>query len=340
MSLLNTLDRFQRDRAWAAFPVAVYLKFSDDQAGNLASLLAYYAFFSIFPLLLVLVTVLGFVLHGDPQLETQVFNSALGMFPIIGNHNQVHPLKGSIVALVIGSVLALWSGLAVAQQAQKSLNTVYNVPRKEWPGFLPRLVRSLEVVVLGGSGFIATTLISGAVTGAGSYGLSLGVIGRVIGALVAIVLNTALFTLLFRWLTVRDVSWKESLPGAAIAALSWYVLQLLGTALVAHYLKGAQSTYGTFATVIGLLSFFHLQAQLTLYAAEVNVVRAYHLCPRGLHSVAHKPTTDADFRAYALYAKQQRFADLDKQQVKVDFDPSQSDRGPSASARGQREHEG
>jgi len=320
MPVLDDLDRFQRCHRWLAFPVAVYAKFSDDQAANLASLLAYYAFFSIFPLLLALATVLGFVLHGDPHLETQVFNSALGLFPIIGQHDAVHPLTGSLPALIIGSVLALWSGLAVAQQAQAAFNTVYNVPRQQWPGFLPRTLRSLQAVLLGGTGFIVTTLISGAVTGAGSYGLSLGVLSRVIGALVGIALNTALFTLLFNWLTVHELTWRDTLPGGFVAGASWYALQLLGTALITHKLKGAQSTYGTFATVIGLLTFFHLQAQLTLLGAEVNVVRKYRLCPRGLRSFTNQPTTQADFRAYTIYAQQQRYAAADEQKINVEFD--------------------
>ncbi len=102
----------------------------------------------------------------------------------------MNPLKGSVPALVIGSVLALWSGLAVAQTAQAAFNTVLSVPRQEWPGFVPRTLRSLEAVLVGGTGLILTTLISGAVTGAGSYGFDLGPLPRVLGALVAIVLNT------------------------------------------------------------------------------------------------------------------------------------------------------
>lgn len=321
MPVVDDVDEYQQQHRWVGFPLAVYCKFSDDQAGNLAALLAYYAFFSVFPLLLVLVTVLGFVLEGHPHLEAQVFSSTVGMFPIIGQHDPVHPLRGNLFALVAGSVVALWSGLGVANQAQSAFNTVYNVPRKDWPGFVPRLSRSLRAVVLGGGGFILTTLISGAVTGAGSYGFSLGAAPRVAAALVAIVLDTALFMLLFRWLTEHDLTWRETVPGAALAATGWYLLQLLGTGLVAHELKGAESTYGTFATVIGLLFFFHLQAQLTLYAAEINVVRADRLWPRGLHSFVNAPTTEADHRAYAAYAQRQRYASADQEQVHVGFTP-------------------
>jgi YihY family inner membrane protein len=319
MDVLGRADEVQQRRAWLAFPLAVYQKFSDDQAGNLASLLAYYAFFSVFPLLLVLVTVLGFVLQSNPDLQQSIYDTVKGFFPALGEHDTLHPLEGSVPALVIGLALALFSGLSVVSQAQAAFNTVLAVPRADWPGFVPRILRSLELLVVGGGGLILTTLISGAVTGAGSFGFSLGVAPRILGAVLAIVLDALLFTFLFLRLTVRKVSWRQSLPGATFAAVSWYALQLFGTALVAHTLKKAGATYGTFAAVIGLLTFFHVQAQLTLYAAEINAVRIDRLWPRGLRSFVNSPTTDADHRAYASYAERDRFAAPEEEQVEVTF---------------------
>jgi membrane protein len=319
VEVLDRADEVQQQRPWLSFPLAVYQKFSDDQAGNLASLLAYYAFFSVFPLLLVVVTVLGFVLQGHPGLQNRVFDTTLGFFPIIGQHDALHPLTGNWFALVVGIALALFSGLSVVSQAQIAFNTVLSVPRSDWPGFVPRILRSLELLVVGGGGLVLTTLISGAVTGAGSLGFTLGMGLRVLGAVLAVALDTLLFGLLFTRLTVRSVGWRQSLPGAAFAAVSWYGLQLGGTALVAHELKGASSTYGTFATVIGLLTFFHIEAQLVLYAAEINAVRIDELWPRGLRSLVNTPTTDADHRAYASYAERDRFAHPEQEEVHVHF---------------------
>ncbi len=336
MSVIDRVDRVQRERRWVAFPLAVYQKFSDDQAGNLASLLAYYAFFSIFPLFLVFTTVLGFVLQDHPGVQQRVSSSAFDLFPIIGQHDAVHPLRGSFFALVVGVVLALWSGIAVVNQAQAAFNTVFSVPRAEWPGFLPRVLRDLELLLVGGVGFVLTTFLSGAVTGAGSYGFVLGIGMRVLGAVIAIVLDTALFTFLFNRLTVRPIGWRASLPGAAFAAVCWYVLQLVGTALVTHELKGASATYGAFATVIGLLAFFHLQAQLTLYAAEINAVRVDRLWPRGLTTVlGNTPRTEADHRAYASYAERDRLADHENERIEVHF-PNRPD-GEDAGAAGAAE---
>src|SRR5438128_6085182 len=127
---LRTVDDFQQRRRWLAFPFAVFKEFGDDQAGNLAALIAYYGFFSLFPLLLVLVTVLGFVLHGHPGLQDRVLNSTLGQFPIIGDQlrTNVHSLQGSGFALAIGVGGTLYGGLGVGAAAQNAMNEVWDVP--------------------------------------------------------------------------------------------------------------------------------------------------------------------------------------------------------------------
>src|SRR5207249_10216898 len=87
-SLVGKLDAFQREHPWAGFPLAVVKKFGDDRGGYLAALIAYYGFFSLFPLLLVFVTGLFFVLAGNPALRGKIVNSALSQFPVIGQ--QIH----------------------------------------------------------------------------------------------------------------------------------------------------------------------------------------------------------------------------------------------------------
>ena len=304
--LLARLDRFQQRRSWAAFPFAVVKKFGEDQAGNLAALIAYYAFFSVFPLLLAFSTILGFVLHGHPDWQHSVEHSAFAQLPLMISKDQPAPLHGSVVALVVGLLLALWSGLGVGKTAQTAFNTVYLVPRNERPDFLRSTLRALGLVVVGGVGLMVTTALSTAITSAGSIGgVSLGPGLRIVGTAIAIALNTALFLLLFRWLTVRRVPWRHALPGAVISAAALQVLQLAATAFIDHKLKGASSTYGkNFGTVVVLLSWFYLQAQVVLLAAEVNVVRQYRLWPRALRDPA---ATDADYRAYEAYAEREQY---------------------------------
>ena len=74
---VKAFDAVQQRHRWLAIPMAVVKKFGDDQGGNLAALVAYYAFFSLFPLLLVFVTILGFVLQGDPGAAHSISNSVL-----------------------------------------------------------------------------------------------------------------------------------------------------------------------------------------------------------------------------------------------------------------------
>jgi membrane protein len=313
-AILRRLDAWQRSRSWLAFPFAVVKKFGDDQAGNLAALIAYYAIFSIFPLLLVLSTVLGFVLHGHPTWQDEVTNSALKNLPLV--KIRTRHTSGSVAALVVGATLALWSGLGVAKTAQTAFNTVYLVAHTDRPNFLRSLIRALAIVAVGGTGFIVTTALSSAVTSVTSVGgVDVGVGLRIVGIVLAVALNTLLFLALFRWLTVRNVAWRHAWPGAVISAVALQLLQLGASALIAHKLKGASTTYGKdVAGVIVLLSWFYLQAQVVLLAAEVNVVRQCRLWPR---AITDAPATSADYRAYEAYAERERYQP--EEEIDTDF---------------------
>src|SRR5579875_1191814 len=166
--------------------MAVVRKFGNDQGGNLAALVAYYAFFSIFPLLLVFVTILGFVLHGHPKAQTSVENSALGQFPVIGTSIHLHSLKGKVSALVIGLVTTLLGSLGVTGAAQNALDQVWAVPFKERPNFLTTRLRGLATLASVGALFVISTAISGAVAGLGGAGFK--VAGIVLSLLVNVVL--------------------------------------------------------------------------------------------------------------------------------------------------------
>src|SRR4029453_11517884 len=144
--LVQAVDDFQQGRRWLAFTVAVIKKYGEDQAGRRAPLLAYSGFFSLFPLLLVAVTVLSFVLHGRADLSERVVDSTLAQFPVIGDQirDEVESsrLRGSGLALVAGLALTLWGGLGVAEAAQAAMNGIWNVPRRRSPSFPPRPPRA------------------------------------------------------------------------------------------------------------------------------------------------------------------------------------------------------
>jgi YihY family inner membrane protein len=294
--VVRRVDEAHQRRPWLAFPYAVVKKFGDDQAGNLAALISYYAFFSLFPLMLVLVTVLGMVLQRNTEFREAIQESALANFPVIGEEisNNVKAIEGSGLALAVGIALALWAGLGVLKVMQTAMNTIWNVPYRHRPNFLKTLLRA--VIMLAVLGVITIgSAVAGSV-GAGNDNLLL----SLLWVLVSLALNLALFLLAFRILTSADVSWGDVFPGALMAAVAWTALQALGGYFVRHQLDGATETYGTFATVIGLLAWMYLGAQVTLLAAEVNVVRKRRLWPR---AIVQPPLTDADERALKSYAK-------------------------------------
>jgi membrane protein len=273
---VHRFDRFQqRHKGWA-IPMAVIRKFSNDQAGNLAALIAYYAFFSIFPLLLVFTTVLGFVLQGDSHFARSVENSVIGRFPIVGSQISGHALKGKVTALVIGLLGSLWGGLGVTNAAQNAFNRVWAVPFKHRPNYFQARLRGLLLIMSLGVMFVLSVAITGFVTAIGG---PLVVVG---GYVLSLLLNFGLYVAAFRFLTAVTVPTRSLWLGAAIAAVFLEILQLVGGIYVKHVVSHASNTYGTFATVIGLLVWLHLIAQLTLYSVEINVVVVRHLWPRSL----------------------------------------------------------
>jgi membrane protein len=312
---LRALDRLQQRSPRLSFPAAVIKKFGDDDAGQLAALIAYYGFVSLFPLLLVLVTVLGFVLEGDPKTQASVLNSALGQFPIIGNQLQsnVHSLKGSGIGLAIGLLGSLLAGLGITGATQNAFNQVWYVPHKHRPNFLIARLRGLGLLAVLGILVIVSTVAAGFVTAGGQSAPAL-----VGGVLVAFIVNLLLFFTAFRLLTAEDVETRDLLPGVIVAAVLWTLLQHVGGYYVDHVVRHAKETSGLFAFVLGLLAWLYLGAQVTLLAAEINVVRARRLWPRSFFS---DPLLDADRRALTSSAEIEER--IHEENVEVDFDGPQ-----------------
>src|SRR5579864_4923602 len=97
--LARKVDRAQQRLGPVSFVVGVIKKAGDDKGGQLAALLTYYGFLSIFPGLLVLVTVLGLIAGGNLSIEHRVETSVLGQFPIIGSGGGKFSLNTNIHAL-------------------------------------------------------------------------------------------------------------------------------------------------------------------------------------------------------------------------------------------------
>jgi membrane protein len=321
-ALLRRLDEHQKRHAWLGFPIAVAKKFSDDRAGYLAALVAYYAFFSLFPLLLVLVSGLGFLLGRNSEFKQKVLDSVLTQFPIIGDQisENVSSIQGSGLALGVGVAGTLLAGMGVIQALQFGMDEIWNVPMTRRPNFLFSRLRALVMLAVLGGGTIAATVLAG--VGAGGTSGLWSIPLRIAGFAGSLALNFVLFMIAFRVLTATNVSWKEVWPGALLAAVGWAILQGLGGFVVGRQLKNATQVYGFFGIVIGLLSWLYLGAQLTLFGGEVNVVRARRLWPRNVDKTA--PPTRAEELALSRLAKEEQR--LSGEDIDVDFDSPSAQR--------------
>lgn len=318
---IEHFDRFQQRHAVLAVPLAVVKKFGNDSAGNLAALVAYYAFFSIFPLLLVFVTVLGYVLHNHPGTLHSIEKSVDGRFPALGKVLDIGALHGHLVPLIIGLVGAIWSGLGVTGAAQNALDTVWAVPQKSRPNFIKSKVRGIGLLLSIGVLFVIATGASGLVSG-GLGGLG----AKIAGIVVSLIANCALFLVSFRLMTASSVPTKKLLIGVVVAAVLWTILQAAGGLYLGHVTRHMSPAYATVGTVIALLIWLHLGAQVTLYAAEINVVLERGLWPRSLMG---PPRAPADHETYEALAKMEERDDTEH--VDVSFEQSS---GTAPSQRG------
>jgi len=311
--MLRRADDVQRRHTALAFPFAVLKKFGDDRASQLAALIAYYGFFSLFPLLLLFATVVAILVRDDPELRGRLLDSALSQFPVVGTRigESVRELTGSPLALTVGIVGALWSGTAVVAAAQHAMDEVWDVPRVERPGLLTRVMRAFLLLFVFGASIVLSTLLVG--TG-GETGWSAALL-KVFSLGGTVLVSVAVFAFAFRVLTVAHVRWRDVLPGAVFAAIAWTVLLMLGGWLVDQHIRHASQVYGFFAIVIGLLAWISLVAQLFLLAAEINVVRARRLWPRSLIA---PPLENEDREVLASQAEEEQARREERVDVKFE----------------------
>ncbi|MFY4722758.1 YihY/virulence factor BrkB family protein [Streptomyces sp. LaBMicrA B280] len=325
MTFLERVDGFQRRHHWVGLPLAVVYKFYDDQAVYLAALLAYYGFLSLFPLLLILVAVLGTFLSGDPAVQQRVMDSALSQFPVIGDqlgHN-IHSFHGSGIALAAGIVGSVYGSLGVAQAAQYALNKIWAVPRHARPDPLRSRLKGLVFLLLLAVGLCASALLSVAASQTHLFGVRLRGGSWIAASAGSVCLNTLLLLLSYRLLTQRTLPLRRLVGVALGGALAWQALQWVGSYYVSHVLRGATATYGMFGIVLGLLAWLYVGALIFIAAAEAGAVRVMRLWPRSLLT----PFTDrvrlsaADRRAYRSYAATESFKGFQKVSVRFDRPP-------------------
>jgi YihY family inner membrane protein len=320
---IRRVDATQRRYTPTAFVFGVIKKYGDDNGGVLVSNLAYSAFVSMFPLLLVLVTILGLIASVDPSFKADALNAVAGQVPLIGQTltRNVHQLKrASVIGLIVGVLSLIWGSAGLAQSGLFTMGQVWNLPGPARPGYVQRLGRAGLFLCLLGGGVIVTTLLASLNT----YGHNAFVF-VVLAEMLAAAVNVGMYIGAFRVLTPKGVPVRKLVPGAITGGILWTVLQVLGTYLVHHYLH-SDSVYGVFATVLGLIAWIYLAVEITVYSAEINVVLARHLWPR---AIVQPPLTEADRASMAMQALQNQRRP--EQHIEVTFDDRQPGHDQSAS---------
>jgi membrane protein len=241
--------------------------FRRHQTGRNAAVLAYWGFLSVFPLLLAATTILGFVLEGNEDLRDEIVDSALGQIPVVGSKIQANTgaLEGNTWALVIGLATALWASMKAFLGVQAAFDDVWEVDIDKRANAAVQRLRALIGLIAIGLAQVATVFLSGIAAAAEIPGIS-----KLLLVAGALVINIAVVATMFRYLTSAPVTWTTVWPGAVFAGLLFTVLQTFGTVVVSRMIANASEIYGTFASMLALLSWFSLHALISLYGAELS----------------------------------------------------------------------
>jgi membrane protein len=291
--VLAGVDRFQQRHRVLGLPIAVFKRFGEHNGGRLSATISYYGFFSLFPLLLVFVTVLGIVLEDNEELREDLIDGAVGQIPVIGSQLRTDSLPGDGWVLAVGIVGALWAGLGAVGALQHAFDTIADVPVRARCNVFIRKLKSVAFLALLGAGLTLSTILSNLASLFGG-----GYLTGVLGIVATFVVNALLLAMTLTVLPAERQPVRHQLPGIVVGAVGLVVLQQLGSLVVRHFIAGASDTYGTFAIVIALLSWFFLVSRVVLMSAELNRVLAADLWPRRL--VASGDPTAADRRAMTL----------------------------------------
>jgi len=257
-----------------------------DNVPRLAAALAYYTAFSIAPLLIVVIAIVGFVFRDQAEVQNQITRQLQGAIgrdaavmieELIVSANK--PAEG-IISTVIGLVTLLLGAIGVFEQLKSALNTIWNVPPAQQPSGIVAMIRQkfLSFGFVLGVGFllivslVASTVLTAVnervaaalpggdfVAWLANFGLSFGVI-------------TILFAMIYKFLPDTKVAWKDVWIGAAVTSLLFYI----GKTLLGFYLANAApaSAYGAAGSLIVMLLWIYYSAQIVMFGAEFTQVYA------------------------------------------------------------------
>jgi membrane protein len=267
-----------------------FSEYQADEASMLGAALAYYALFSLFPLLLLLIAGLGYVLqYWDKAINVQDeilaavsrnFSSQLSdaLKEILGG---IKSNAGG--ATVIGIITLLIGASGVFQQLDLSFNKIWKVPTPQQPaGLVASMLQTIRTKLFSFGMVLAVgflLLVSMALTGVTQVLLDSfqnipligGIAGFLIGLVATLLLNTLVFALLFKFLPNAKVRWGDVGLGAFVTALLWEI----GKNLLAFYIgRSGQSwsAYGLVGTVLILMAWIYFSSQILFLGAEFTEV--------------------------------------------------------------------
>lgn len=278
---VNSLDRFQQRYRLTAFVYAVIKKYGEDQAGHQAALLTYYAFLSIFPLLLVLTTITGLIAGSHPDIQRSIIQGLTNYIPVLGSQLSAHVqgIHKTGLALLIGLLFTFYGARGVADVFRNGVNHLWRVPLIKRDVFPKSLIKNSTIIVGGGLGLVLASICSGLAAAAGH-----GPIVRIFSILVNIAVLFGLFSWLLNTALPQHVSFKDVRAGALTAAIGLVLLQSFGALLLRSELKSLDAVYSYFAIALGLLFWLYLQSQVLYYSIEIAAVHTQKLWPRSLTS--------------------------------------------------------
>ncbi len=278
----RAFDEWQRRHRVTGILFGVTKRYGDDKAGQLAALTTFYGFLSVFPLLLLLLTFAGLFLK-DSKLQNDIVNSALSQFPVVGDkiRENLHAIAKTNPFAIVASLLGLtWGALGVTSSLQNASHRIWRLPEEQSPGLWPRTWKGLQILATLGFVVVLSTVAAGMSTIGTEYfgGSSLAPRLLVLGG--ALLVNVFGYFVALWLLAPKPVAARILLPGTALGAVGWTILQALSGYLIGHQFHHASQIYGFFAVVLGMTFWINLGAQLFLYANELNVVLARHEWPR------------------------------------------------------------
>jgi membrane protein len=268
------------------------IEWIDDKAPQLGAALAYYTVFSLAPLILILLAVIGVLFRNDPngawsriteQMSYFLDKSAVDVVQQIAQKAS-QPGKGTL-ATIIGIALALFGASGVFGQLQDALNTIWGVKAKPGAGVWGFLrARFISFAMIGGVCFLllVSLIIEGALKAFSHYIQAQLPGGLAIAMAIYFIFDFAvvvvLFAMIFKVLPDVKVRWHDVWIGSIITAIFF----LIGKWALGLYLGSgtAASAYGAASSLITLLLWIYYSSQILLFGAEFTQVYAHSIDAR------------------------------------------------------------